>query len=381
MSKKKKKGLIAVIAVVFLVYCFGAARPVPRETILAPKWINSLDTEDPILLGKADSQNQIFPFTLGYRFGYIDTSGQFALNRIKNGDIYLGSNMWTEHPPEPSVIEIKNIEDETIINIDNPRGYPVLLDDRVFILGSEQNSLSEIDRNGNVIWTYEFGSILIDMDVAAGLVVTASIDGVIEILNSRGERVYFFQPGGSRIEAIYGCAISREGSRIGIISGYDPQRFLLLEKFGVEDSGYRVVFHEFLGKGFRRPVRVLFIDEDRRVVYEREGGINYFNIRSHRSIFIPLEGEVTAIEKSGDNRMLFLITKRMYQPMQKDLIGIKLSGERGFSVFQSGSSSPVFLRALFNSEDVYLDRLQTGSGSVLITGGGDALISFDLEKK
>ena len=210
MSKKKRKGLITVIAVIFFVYYFVAARPVPRETILTPKWITSLEAEDPVLLGKADSKNHIFPFTLGYRFGYIDSSGQFAINKIKTGNIDLGENMWTEYPPEPSDIEIKNIAEETIINIENTRGYPVLLDNRIFILGSEQDSLSEIDANGNVKWSYEFASILIDMDAAAGLVVAVSIDGIVEILDSEGNRIYFFQPRGSRLEAICGCAISRD---------------------------------------------------------------------------------------------------------------------------------------------------------------------------
>ena len=376
MSKKKKKGQIIIISALFLVYFLVAARPVPREIILTPKWINSLETEDPIIF-KPNNSDYLFPFTLGYHFGYIDSSGQFIVNRIKAGDIYLSGNMWTEYSPEPSVIEVKNIEGETIINIENPRGYPVLLDNRVFILGSEQNSLSEIDRNGKVIWIYEFGSVLTDMDVAAGLVAAVSVDGIVEILDNQGKRIYFFQPGGSRLEAIYGCAISRDGTRIGIISGYDPQRFLLLERFGTEDGEYRVVFHEFLDKGFRRPVRVLFIDEDARVVYERQGGINCYNLRSRRNIFIPLEGEVAAIDKSGDHGMLFLITQRMYQPMQKELIGIRLPEERGVLSLQDA----VFLKAPFKSENVYLERKQTKSGSMLITGGGATLISFDLEER
>jgi len=385
MMKKKIKGRVILFAVLFFVYFILAARPVPRETILTPKWINSLESDNTINLNEAarsgNSQTHLFPFTLGYHFGYIDTSGQFAVNKIKTGDIYLSENMWTEHPPEPSVIEIKNIEGETIINIDNPMGYPFLLDNRVFIVGSEQNSLSEIDRNGNVLWTYEFGSILIDIDAAAGLVAAATIEGIVEILNTEGKRVYIFQPGGSRQEIIYGCAISRDGTRIGIISGHDPQRFLLLEKFGVDESEYRVVYHESLGRGFIRSVRISFIDQDRRVVYERQGGINCYNIRSRRSIFIPLEGEVAAIDNSGDRGMMFLITKNMYQPMQKELIGIRLLRDRRILNSQSGNIPTVFLKAPFKSEDVYLGRRQAGSGSVLVVGGGAALIAFDLEEK
>jgi len=385
-GKNIKVRAVVIVSLLFWVYFFIAAKPVPREIILTTKWISSFGTENPIYLlnssGRTNPEgfasSQLFPFTLGYHFGYIDTSGHFAVNRIKTSDIGLGENMWTEYSAEPSSIEIKNIIGETIINIENTRGYPVLFDNRIFILGSEQNSLSEVDANGNVKWTYEFGSILTDMDVAAGLVVAASVDGIVEILDSQGKRVYFFQPGGSRLEAIYGCTISRNGARIGIISGYDPQRFLLLEKFGAEDGEYRVVYHEFLDRGYRRPVNIQFIDEDRRVVFERQGGVSCYNTRSRRSIFIPLEGELAAIDKSGDKGMLFLITRHMYQPMQKELIGIRLPRDRGFS----GLQNEVFLKAPFKSEDVYLGRTQTESGqSMLIVGGGAALISFGLEEK
>ena len=389
MSRKKiKMRAIVIISLLFLAYFLLAAKPVPKETILTSKWISSFENEDPVYLTNSDGKpntadsagTHLLPFTLGYLFGYIDTTGHFAVNKIKTNEIGLSKNMWTEYSAEPSSIEIKNIAGETIINIENTKGYPVLLDNRVFILGSEQNSLSEIDTNGNVKWSYEFGSILTDMDAAAGLVAAASVDGVLEILDSQGKRIYFFQPGGSRIEAIYGCAISGNGSRIGIISGYDPQRFLLLERFGTEEGEYRVVYHEFLDRGYRRPVNIQFIDEDRRVVFERQGGIGCYNTRSRRCIFVPLDGELAAIDKSGDKGMLFLITRHQYQPTQKELIGIRLPRDRGFSSLQN--QNLVFLKAPYKSEVVYLGRTQTSSGqSMLIAGGGTALISFILDEK
>lgn len=380
MAKKKIKGQTVFIAVFLFVYFIIAARPVPREAILTPKWINSFETESPVVLGKTEVSGQLIPFDLGYNFGYIDTAGHFIVNRIKSSEIALSKNMWIEYPAEPENIEIKNIEGETIINIQNTRGYPILLDDRIFIFGSEQNSLSEIDRSGNVKWTYEFGSILTGIDVASDLVLAVSIDGVVEILNSQGERIYFFQPGGSRLEAIYGCAISKNGSRIGIVSGIDPQRFLLLEQFGTDpnDRDYRVIFHEFLDSGFRRPVRVSFIDEDARVVYERQGGIGCYNIKSRRSIYIPLNGEVTAIDESGDSGLFFLITRHIRQPLHRELVGIRLPEENSFI---NTLQNPIFIKAPFKSDSVYLKRVQTQSGSMLIVGGGAALASFDLEEK
>jgi len=383
VAQQKKKIRIVIIFLLFILYFLIAARPVPLETVLVPRWISSTQLSSSISLDSSTQSNsagqasgQLLPFTLGDRFGYISPSGEFAINRAKTRDIYLSETMWTEYDTEPEKIEIKNIAEDTIINIENTRGYPILLDNRVFIIGSEQNALSEIGTNGSILWTYEFGAPLTCIDAAAGLVLTGSIDGVIEILNSEGNRVFYFEPGGSRYAVILGCALSSDGSRLGIICGIEEQRFLLFERFGSVDGEYKIVYHEFLGTGFRRPVRILFADEDRRVIYERAGGIGCYNIKSRYGINIPLDGEIAAIDTSGDRGVFFLISSLSAQ--RKELIGIKFPQERwSLSRLNGNAGDTVFLRAEFKSDDVFLGR----AGSMLVAGGGTTLISFDLEER
>ncbi|MCL2244770.1 MAG: WD40 repeat domain-containing protein [Treponema sp.] len=370
-----KKIRIAGIVLLFIVYFIMAARPIPRETILASEWISSLQsesTESTFL----HLQGQLIPFTLGNNFGYVNTSGQFAFNKEKTGNIYLGKNLWTEYDLEPSSIGIKNISEETVINIENPGGYPLLLDNRIFILGSEQNALSEISAGGDVLWTYEFGAPLTCMDAAADMILTGSIDGHIDILDSYGKRIFNFEPGGSRYAVILGCALSNDGSHLGIISGIDQQRFLLLERFG--NSGeYKVVYHEFLGDGFRRPVHISFIDNDQRLVFESSQGIGCYNVKSRYGIQIPLNGEIITIDNSGDQGFFFLITS--HSMGRKEFVGIKFPEDSWLplSMFRQNVHSAVFLKAPFKSDNAFLGR----TGSKIIAGGGTALISFNLEEK
>ena len=376
--KGKKIGAV-IIFLFFIVYFLLAARPVPIETVLSSAWISSLETgqsQAASAPAKDAVSGQILPFTLGHRFGYVDTSGQFTINKIKTGNIYLGENFWTEYGAQPSNIEIKNHYDELLINIENIKGYPILLDGRIFVIGSEQNELSEIDSSGNILWTYEYGAPVTCFDAAAGLVMTGSLDGVVEILDSYGKLVYRFGPGGSRYEVILGCAISKNGSRLGIISGIDRQRFLYLERHGSTGGEYRVVYHEFMETGFRRPVRILFTDEDRRVIFERSGGVYCYNINSRRGILIPLENGITAIDNSGGQGLIFLVTSNSMT--RNELIGIKLPEDRRFVFFgNNNAQETIFLKASFISNNVFLER----TGSRLIVGGGTALISFDLEEK
>ncbi|MCL2209194.1 MAG: WD40 repeat domain-containing protein [Treponema sp.] len=371
MPNKKSIRLIIIIFLVFIVYFLSASRSILPETVLAPRWISSLESEAPLIISSSEESGKMLPFILGPRFGYVDTSGKFAVNKIKEANIYLSDKLWTEFISTPDRIEIKNIKQETVINLENVKGYPVLLDDRIFIFGNDQNELSEIGPDGSVLWTYEYGALLTCIDAASGLVLTGSLDGIIEILDSEGNRVYYFRPGGSRYEVILGCSISRNGSYLGIICGIDRQRFILLERFG-NDREYKVVYHEYLDAGFRRPVHISFIDEDSRIVFEREGGIGCYSIRSRRLMTIPLEGKVAAVDDLGSGGVLFLITSRSMQ--RNELIGVKIPHDR---LVSSDMRNNIFMRAPFRSEHIFLGR----TGSMLVAGGGNLLVSFEMEEK
>jgi hypothetical protein len=359
MKEKKKIWLTAGIAL-FVAYFFLAARPVPRETALVSRWLSSLESDSPAAdAGDADVRN-LLPFTLSGRFGYIDAEGRFAVNRIKKGELSLSETWWAEYEAAPSRIEIRGSDSVTALTIENPQGYPFFRDGRIFIINKEQNTLSEAGTSGDILWTYEFAAPLTCVNAAAGLVVTGSLDGAVDVLDSGGRRVFFFEPGGSRYPIILGCAISRDGSRLGIVSGVDDQRFLFLERF--DSGGYKVVYHEFLEDGYRRPVYISFIEQDRWVVFEREGGLGLYEVGSRLARKIALEGEVAAIDRSGGQGLLFVVTD--HPAGRKELTAVRLPGR-------------VIMKAPFTSDDVFLGR----TGSRLFVGGGQTLASFELERR
>jgi hypothetical protein len=364
VAKERKKIWIAVVALLFLGYFFIAARPVPKETILTPRWLSSLDSDLPVPVGESSTAPDfegLIPFSLGSRFGYVNARGHFPVNQVKSGEVCLSESLWAEYGAEPDLIEIKTSSGETALKVENPRAYPLLLDGRIFLVGSEQNALRELDSSGAVLWTYEFAAPLTCIDAAAGLILTGSLDGAVEVLNNKGERIFFFETGGSRYAVILGCAISRDGSRLGIISGIDDQRFLLMERFGT-GGDYKVIYHEFLEDGFRRPVHISFIDQDRWLVFERQGGAGVYELGSRKGTKIALDGEIAALDGAGGQGLFFVVTSQ--SAARKKLVGIRLPGK-------------IFLEAPFQTGSVFLGR----RGSRLFIGGGSALASFELEKK
>jgi len=365
---KKKLWLVAVI-VLFIAYFFLAARQIPRQMVLVPCWISSLESGETARMDEtADTDTgQLLPFSMGSRFGFIgQKDGHFSINRTAKSNVSFSGKHWAEYEAEPSRITIYDNTGEIYTSIENPRGYPFFLEGkgqgRVFIVGSEQSSISEIDASGAVSWTYEFAAQLTCVDAAAGLLLAGSLDGSVVIIDSNGKKVFSFEPGGSRYPVILGCALSRDGSGLALISGIDKQRFLFLEHFGAGLGDYKVVYHEFLEGNFRRPVFINFVENDRWVVFERIGGLGFYEAGSRRTAKVDLDGEISAVDQSGGLGLIFTIVSRAEN--RKELAGIMLPDR-------------VMVAAPFKSGDVFLGR----ADSRLLIGGGQAIISFELERK
>ena len=364
MAKENKKWWRYILGfLAFIIYIFAAARPIPKETILKPRWISSLESNYALSMrdySAAEYDGELLPFRLGDRYGYLGDDGSFTVNQVRGNYLSMSENFWAEYEAIPSSIQVMNPLNEGVLTIVNPKGYPVFLDNRIFLVGSNQNSLTAIGSDGEELWTCYFPAPITCIDAAGGNVLTGTLDGAVELINSSGSQVFVpFEPGGSRLSVILGCAISHDSSRLAIISGVDQQRFLLLERAG---DTYRVIYHEFLTSGFRRPVHISFIDSDDKIAFEREGGLGIFDIVSRTSVFLPLEGKIEVMDNSGSSGFLFVITSQ--DPNEKRFIAIRYPGIN-------------VINAPFRSENVFFSRRD----NKIFLGGGLSMVSFELEKK
>jgi hypothetical protein len=355
VAKNKKKCWFILGFFFFAVYFFLAARPVPVETILIRRWISSLESAYPV----SEETGPLLPFKLGNRFGYVDSEGRYTINQVKKGYVELSEEYWTEYDAVPEIIEVLDPRNNSRLTIENGQGYPLFLDKRIFLIKEEQNAVAELDTSGAVLWTYDFTAPITCIDAAAGLTAVGSLDGAVELLDSTGKRIFFFEPGASRLSVILGCRISGDGSYLTVVSGIDDQRFLVLERFG---DSYKVIYHEFLEDGFRRNVRLAFIDRDRRILFEREGGLGIYEINARNSLKLPLPGEIAAVDESGGDGLLFLVLAQ--EEGRKRLVAVRFPGT-------------VIINAPFQSEDVFFKR----RNSQLYIGGGGTLASFELDKR
>jgi hypothetical protein len=302
------------------------------------------------------------PFSLGNRFGYVDRAGRLELNGEREGMVSLSADYWARYDAAPGELVIRRPGTEDAITLDAPRGYPLFMDRRMFLLSRDQTSLEEIGTDGEVRWVYDFEAPLTCVDAAGGYVLAGTLDGMIDLLDSEGKPVFpSYAPGASRIPVILGCRISSDGTKLAVVSGIDKQRFLFLEWYGNND--YRVTFHNFLqGEGFRREVQMAFIENDSRVVFEQEAGLGIYDVASRTAVTLPLPGRLEALDEEGGEGLLFYITGTGRN--EKRLSALKLPATE-LAAFP------------FKSENVFLTR----RGRELFLGGGTTLASFTLDRR
>ena len=314
MAKGSKKWRYLPGLIALFIYILFTPRRLPQETVLKPRWITSLESSNPFLFSDSsvNKNDPPLPFTLGDHFGYLLDDGNFIINQKRTSLISLSENAWAEYEGLPSSIQVMDPYNKGILTIESPDGYPLFLDRRnaekqgFFIVAPEQNSITAVNPDGEELWTYDFPAPITCVDGTPMFLLAGTLDGTLVLLDPSGHPVFTpFEPGGSRLSVILGCAISGDATRLAIISGIDEQRFLLLEQSG---DTYKVIYHEFLSEGYRRPVHLSFIDNDSKIVFEREGGLAIFNIGARSSLKVNLKGKIAALDTSGEDGFLFAVT-------------------------------------------------------------------------
>jgi len=352
VAGKKRKNWILLGIAVFVVYFFIASQPVPEESVLAYRWVTPLDARPEPTDGRAETG--LIPFRVGNRFGYLRPDGTCVLNREVQDQVALSETWWAEYASRPETVSVRSPQDTTVFTLAAPRGYPFFLDRRAFLISGESNALLALDGTGRQSWRYDFQAPVTAVAAAAGRVLIGGLDGSVDLLDADGQRVFSFEPGGSRLPVIVGAAISTDGSHIALVSGIDRQRFLLLERYG---ASFKVVHHEFLETGFRRPVFLAFIDGGRRVAFEREGALGIVDVAKRRSVKIPLGGRILGLEDDGSGERLYVICAAEDRNL---LLGIDYPDR-------------IALRAPFSGTATFIAR----RGSRVYLGGDQAIAAFE----
>lgn len=362
-GEKKRINGIVLGAAVFVAYLFIASAPVGNEIALVPAWHRPLDGAESAEAVRAPAEGApLIAYRLGSQaagkanaFGYFDRDGNFSVARRTEARFSISEEAWAEYGARPRVLGIRDPRGGTKASVEAD-GYPFLDDGRIFVVSPEQNSVAAFDGDGKPAWTRDFPAPITTADASAGMFLAGMLDGAIELVDASGDRLFAFEPGGSRIPLIVAARLSEDGKRIALICGLDEQRFLLLEK---TNGSFKVAHHESLGEGFRRPAIADFTRDGRWVLYERQEGLGVYDLKNRKGAVVRLEGGLAAIETDADGGRVFAATYG--GPSGRLLVGIDLP-------------DLVFLQAPYSGSTSFIAR----DGDRIFVGVADSLSALDI---
>ncbi len=287
--------LLPVLSVFFVLYFFLFPYPVREEYVLVPERKISLENVTGDLAGLSGS---IRSFRGENRMGYYDGEGH-AVILDGTGRSCISDRFFLQEREGELVAHSRSGQDTFVLDT---ALTPLLFGDHLFLTDIFQGYISETDIQGRTLWDYDLPSLITCMDYRDGLTAVGLLNGEIRLFDERGEALFTWSPGGSRISAIYGIALSPGGESIALVSGLDPQRFILLER---KENGYRPVFHENLADSSRQPLTLSF-DDSRNILIRGKGEGLFYRPNTPSLMSFPLEGEfVEGVTSPDDGTILF----------------------------------------------------------------------------
>jgi len=293
----KQWGVFFIGLLLVAAYFFLFPRASGRELILSPSALLNFDTADL----SSSSEGQLIAFQSDSIAGYLNAEHQ--LIELYNAPDMAVDNTWMARPGEGGV-DILEPEGRLISRI-QLEGYPVSRNGNLYIY--DEDRLSKVDpESARILWTKEYISLITVLDAALGRTLVGLMDGRVYLIDKSGEILLNYRPGGSRLEAVYGGVLSSDGSRIAIIAGLDPQRFIMLEE---RKNGFRPIIHHDTGMEFRRGISIGFVRDNREVIYENRNRVTAVDIRSSEIIDLPLDGSLASWQEDVTSGILVLLGK------------------------------------------------------------------------
>ncbi|MBP5465240.1 MAG: hypothetical protein J6Y13_08750 [Treponema sp.] len=304
-AKDNLKTKIAVLVGLFcFLYIVFSFRPLGTELHLTPDWTLAIDREE--LEAGGESAQDLVPFKLGQAIGYFSADGRIAACIPFSFNAAISSRYYAVYSANNKGTEVKNPDGTTALTLDAP-GFPFFSDDRIFLFLPNGNSIARYDSTGAKLWEYENYAPVSAFSSSEGGCVIGFADGQIVSVKNDGTIDQRYYPGGSEFSAIYGAAVSTDGSLIACMSGLKQQRFIVSRRNQGEHP--KVIFHEYLPAESNQLRLVKFNEDASLVFYNYNGGLGVADLQGTKSSHIPLSGTVVQIEEAKEFDLVFILSR------------------------------------------------------------------------
>ena len=316
----KQRGVFLIGLILISIYYFLFPRGSGRELIITPDSLTSLEltaSSAGFLPGRT------LAISSGSRAGFVNDDHElmsfYSSDKMAVDDHWLAvSGVDGLDLLEPDGRLIARIPDSS---------FPVSRNGNLYLYRDDTGVLLKIDpTSGRIMWRMEYISPVTVLDGRQGRTLVGLLDGRVQLIDDSGKLLLGYSPGGSRVEAIYGGALSSNGSKIALISGLEPQRFILLEE---RKNGFRPVAHHNTETNFRRSVSIGFVRDDRQILYESDGFVTAVDLNGYVIQTIELSGRLVGWLDNLMTDTLILLGR------EDDDVIVKILSQNDLTLFES----------------------------------------------
>ena len=302
--KKRPARVFLVALIVIVLYFILFPYPLGREIVAVPVWAAAVP---PAGTSGAPQGSSPAPFRLGDVFGFASGDGSFLHVEKTLYQVALARHSFINYSRLGTDWILENEKGGRVLSFSG-FGYPMLSGDggRVFIVKSDLSGLVEVDRNGDPAWIRDFPGMITSLSIQKERLLVGLLNGSLLVLDEKGVPVFQSAPGGSRIPAIFGVALSPDGATLASISGIDPQYLTVLRR---EGSSYTGVARTILGTDFRREARMQFSSDSRYLLFEEKNATGLFDPESRQLDSIDLRGTLAGAAFPGRGKYAALASQ------------------------------------------------------------------------
>lgn len=293
--------ILAVITIT-LVYTLVFADPLPAELSAVPVWFRQYRVLDKAPDTIADDR---LAYAMDDRHGYFSADGDdVTIWKTAKGSA-IADTGWVE--PQPgngdSILFSAGGLNRARVAVLNP----FFMDDVLYDARGNGTAVAAFGPDGVPAWQYWFPSHISALAVGHGMTVAGTVDGWLEGVDTDGNRLFQFSPGGSRLPVVLGVDVSASGTWIAAVSGIDRQRLVVMGRGGAD---FRVSSHRYLDSDYREPVRVNILDDDFHILYRRPDGIGVWSVDGTIDNVIPVPADDFDVEDDESNGIAYLALQR-----------------------------------------------------------------------
>lgn len=276
----KQRTFFFLCLIIITIYCFVFPQRTGEELVILPHTLSHLEHEAPV---KFDEKPE-WGINIGQKALFLSGKGEIIASQEE--EILAVDDNWLA-VSDGSSMELREPYGRVRFSLKTP-SIPYAKNACLFLVGAMKGSLAKVDpENGTILWEREFVSELTVLDTHANRSLIGLLDGRIFLIDDSGEILLEETPQGSRIQVIYGAALSQSGTKIAIISGLYPQRLVLMEE---RKNGFRPVFSRSTETDFRRRIPMSFIENDTLLLYESEDNAIVMQMENYKIQRMPLQG-------------------------------------------------------------------------------------------